>query len=186
MSSDAKRSSRRTPWGVLVATALLLLMSACASTRPGRQDTAAPAMSAGANDAASGQSVAPGDGPPNYVDNNRWKQPAALSDADRRVAEDAAHRISPALVKLRTAGDFAPASTHRVLLELGFPATAIIVKPMRVPLGAPASSTPDGVVYAVRLGAACVTGDISPDGVLAQVSGVVAEFDGGCLEPFTH
>ena len=103
----------------------------------GRQDTAAPATSAGASDAASGQPGPPGDGPPNYIDNNRWKQPAALSDADRRVAEDAAHRIRPALVKLRTVGDFAPASTQRVLLELGFPAATIIVKPMRVPSGRP-------------------------------------------------
>jgi len=181
-----ERSNRRTPSVVLVTTTLLLLTSACAATRPGRPDAAAPAMSAGASDAASGPPVPPGDGPPNYADNNRWKQPTALSDADRRVAEDAADRIRPALVKLHAAGDFAPASTQRALVVLGFPATTVIVKPMRAPLEAPGSAAPDGVVYAVRVGAGCVTGDVRPEGVLVQVSGVVAEFDGGCLEPDTH
>lgn len=128
----------------------------------------------------------PGDGPPNYADNNRWKQPTALSDADRRVAEDAANRIRPALVKLQTAGDFAAASTRRALLVLGYPASNVIVKAMHAPLAAPASASPVGVVYAVRVGAACVTGDVRPERVSVQVTGVVAEFDGGCLEPDTH
>jgi hypothetical protein len=143
-------------------------------------------MSARASDAASGPPIPPGDGPPNYADNNRWKQPTALSDADRRVAKDAADRIRPALVKLRAAGDFAPASTQRALVVLGFPATTVIVKPMRAPLEASGLAAPDGVVYAVHVGAGCVTGDVRPEGVLVQVSGVVAEFDGGCLEPDTH
>jgi hypothetical protein len=181
-----ERSGRRTVSVALITTALLLAMSACAQTRPGPPDGVAPAMSVGASDAANSPSAPPGDGPPNYADNNRWKQPTALSDADRRVAEDAADRIRPALAKLRAAGDFAPASTQHALLGLGFPATTVIVKPMRAPLAAPSSAAPVGVVYAVRVGAGCVTGDIRPERVLVQVSGVVAEFDGGCLEPDTH
>ena len=131
-------------------------------------------MSAGASDAASSPPIPPGDGPPNYGDTNR------------RVAEDAADRIRPALLRLRSAGDFAAASTQRTLVALGFPATTVIVKPMRAPLAAPGSAVPDGVVYAVRVGAGCVTGDVRPEGVRVQVSGVVPEFDGGCLEPDTH
>jgi len=180
-----ERSGSTTPSIVVGTTALLLAMSACAATGPG-QGSAAPATSAASTAVASGRPVPPGDGPPNYGDNSRWKQPTTLSDADRRVAEAAADRIRPALAKLRAARDFSTASTQRTLLVLGFPAATVIVKPMRAPLAAPGSAAPDGVVYAVRVGAGCVTGDVRPERVLAQVSGVVAEFDGGCLEPDTH
>jgi hypothetical protein len=126
-----------------------------------------------------------GDGPPNHADNNGWKQRHDLSPDDQRLAGQAADRIRPELAKLRTAGDFAPDSTRRMLLNLGYPSGDVEVTPMRTPGGWSSPQPPAGAVFAVHLGrAACVLGDVRPERVLVEVRGSATEY--GCLEPFSH
>ncbi|BCJ61862.1 hypothetical protein Jiend_52840 [Micromonospora endophytica] len=123
------------------------------------------------------------DAPPNHADNNGWKQRHELSAADQRTGQRLAAQIRPRLDELRAAGDFAPASTQRALLDLGIKADAIEVTAMRPPIGQEAS--PPGAVYAVRFAdVGCVIGDVRPDRVMVEVTGSAAEF--GCLEPFSH
>ncbi|MGW0504328.1 DUF6993 domain-containing protein [Micromonospora sp. NPDC003241] len=123
------------------------------------------------------------DAPPHYGDNNGWKRRHELSKADQRTGKKLAARIRPKLEALRTAGDFAPASTWRALLDLGIKAEVIEVTGMRAPIGQ--DEPPPGAVYAVRFAeVGCVIGDVRPERVMVEVTGSAAEF--GCLEPFSH
>jgi hypothetical protein len=149
-------------------------------------DVTAPEVTApGA--AASASSVATptgaGDGPPNYADNNGWKQRHELTAAEKTEGEQLADRIRPALADLRAAQDFAPESTRQALLGLGISPDRMGVTAMRQPSWM--DSVPPGAVFEVHFGAAgCVTGDVRPERLLVEVRGAAAEF--GCLEPYTH
>ncbi|MBM2615073.1 hypothetical protein JIG36_05800 [Actinoplanes sp. LDG1-06] len=127
-------------------------------------------------DGAGDQAPPPGDGAPHQAENNGWKQRHELTAEEQRAGDALAARIRPALTGLRASGDFAPASTRRVLLALGLATEDVQVNEMR---------TPPGTVFAVTFPeAGCVIGDVRPERVLVEVTGAAAEF--GCLEPFTH
>ncbi|GIJ30825.1 hypothetical protein Vqi01_59870 [Micromonospora qiuiae] len=120
---------------------------------------------------------------PNHAGNNGWKQRHELSAADQRTGQKLAAQIRPRLEALRAAGDFAPASTQRALLDLGIKADAIEVTAMRPPTGQ--ETPPTGAVYAVHFAnVGCVIGDVRPERVMVEITGSAAEF--GCLEPFSH
>ncbi|HEX5198335.1 hypothetical protein ACFQS1_03675 [Paractinoplanes rhizophilus] len=172
----------------LPAAVLGLALAGCA--QPGTRDgdtaplpspsTSSPASAASPSAAASAalpeQTLPPGDGAPHQAENNGWKQRHELTPDEQRTGDALAARIRPKLAALRTAGDFAPASTRDALLGLGLPPDDVQVTEMR---------TPPGAVFAVHFpDAGCVIGDVRPDRLLVEVTGAGAEF--GCLEPYTH
>ncbi|WP_240742141.1 hypothetical protein [Micromonospora zingiberis] len=163
---------------------LAVLALGCAA--PGTRDGDVPAVPTNtpASSAVVAEPTGPqADAPPNHADNNGWKQRHELSAADQRTGQKLAARIRPKLEALRAAGDFAPASTQRELLELGIKAAAIEVTAMRPPTGQ--ETPPPGAVYAVHFAnVGCVIGDVRPDRVMVEVTGSASEF--GCLEPFSH
>ncbi|GAA0898508.1 hypothetical protein GCM10009557_73820 [Virgisporangium ochraceum] len=177
---------------MVLANVVLLMVNRDAETKPragdGPRPTASgplsstgtssspsrPSSSSGAPDA--GAATPPGDGPPNHVDNNAWKQGNDPSADDQAAGEDLADRVRAALEVLRAAGDLTTASTRQAFLDLGVGSEAITVRSMREAAGA---------VFGVRVGGrGCVVGDVRPERVLVQVRGAAAEY--GCLEPFTH
>ncbi|GIJ11872.1 DUF6993 domain-containing protein [Micromonospora andamanensis] len=166
------------------AAALTLLAFGCAA--PGTRAGGPEATPTSGQPSPSVVAVPTGpqaDAPPNHGDNNSWKQRRELSEADERTGKKLAVRIRPKLEALRAAGDFAPASTRRALLDLGIKADAIEVTAMRTPTGQ--ETTPPGAVYAVHFAqVGCVIGDVRPERVMVEVTASAAEF--GCLEPFSH
>jgi hypothetical protein len=163
--------------GLLAAGVALLAGAGCA--RPPAAPSATPSPSAGT------PTYQPGDQPPNYADNNRWKQRRELSTADRSLAEDVAARIRPQLEGLRASGDLAPGSVRDVLLGAGMAAADIVALPIAKPWWWTSPQPPAGVLFAIHIGqTGCVVGDLRPERVLVEVKGVAAEF--GCLEPVTH
>ncbi|MEU5552188.1 hypothetical protein ABZ738_20675 [Micromonospora sp. NPDC047793] len=166
------------------ATSLALLPLGCAAPGTRAGDVQATPPSATASAAVVPEPTGPrADAPPRHGDNNRWKRRHELSEADQRAGEKLAARIRPKLEALRAAGDYAPASTQRALLDLGIKAEAIEVTGMRAPIGQDAP--PPGAVYAARFAeAGCVIGDVRAERVMVEVTGAAAEF--GCLEPFSH
>ncbi|MEV2239241.1 hypothetical protein [Micromonospora sp. NPDC049891] len=173
----------KTRWSV-AAAALAALLLGCAAPGTGGDDVQAAPTSTSASPSAVAEPAAPqADAPPNHADNNGWKRRHELSAADQRTGQKLAARIRPKLEALRAAGDFAPASTQRVLLDLGITAEAVEVTAMRTPIHQ--DTPPPGAVYAVRFAdVGCVIGDVRPDRVMVEVTGSAAEF--GCLEPFSH
>jgi hypothetical protein len=170
---------RRLLWPVVLAS--LSMVAGCAGQRaagpvfPGPEVTVSASAPVDAGPA--------GDQPPNYADNNGWKQRHELSAAEQKEGDQLVARIEPVLAELRAAGDFTPESTRRALLGLGLEAGRVGVTAMRQPSWM--DSVPPGAVFEVRFGAAgCVTGDVRPERLLVHVSGAAAEF--GCLEPYTH
>ncbi|GIJ81100.1 hypothetical protein Xph01_55320 [Micromonospora phaseoli] len=169
----------------LVAAALLAVLAlGCAAPGTRVDDVQAIPTSAPASPAVVAEPTDPqADAPPNHADNNGWKRRHELSAAEQRTGRKLAARIRPKLEALRAAGDFAPASTQRALLDLGIKADTIEVTAMRPSIGQ--ETPPPGTVYAVRFASlGCVAGDVRPDRVLVEVTGSAAEF--GCLEPFSH
>jgi hypothetical protein len=131
------------------------------------------------------QDAGPGDAPPNYADNNSWKQRSELSAADKKEGDRLAGRIRPLLTDLRAAGDFAPESTRAALLGLGLAADKVGVSPMRASVLSGSEQVPAGAVFEVHFGErGCIIGDIRPERLLIEVRGSAAEY--GCLEPYTH
>ncbi|MEV4712797.1 hypothetical protein [Micromonospora sp. NPDC049374] len=169
----------------MAAASLAVLLLGCAAPGTGGDDAQAIPTSTSASPTALAKPAAPrADAPPNHADNNGWKRRRELSAADQRTGQKLAARIRPKLEALRAAGDFAPASTQRVLLDLGITADAIEVTAMRTPIGQE-TTPPPGAVYAVRFAdVGCVIGDVRPERVMVEVRGSAAEF--GCLEPFSH
>ncbi|SNY55197.1 DUF6993 domain-containing protein [Paractinoplanes atraurantiacus] len=176
----------------VVAAVFGLVALGCA--RPGAGDgdssplvTATPSPPASAAslppDGADAQAQPPGDGAPHQAENNGWKQRHDLTAEEQRTGDALAARIRPKLTALRSAGDFAPASTQRALLSLGLDADQVQVTTMRAPIGE--SAPPPGAVFAVHFPeAGCVIGDVRPERLQIEVTGAAAEF--GCLEPFSH
>ncbi|MEU6024173.1 hypothetical protein [Micromonospora sp. NPDC047134] len=181
------RAGKVTGPAVAVSLAVLALGCAAPGTRDGDAqaiptETSSPATSSSPAGVAEPTGRQP-DAPPNHGDNNGWKRRHELSAADERAGRELAARIRPSLEALRAAGDFAPASTQRALLDLGIQPDAIQVTTMRPPTGQ--ETPPPGAVYAVRFGTVgCVIGDVRPDRVMVEVTGSAVEF--GCLEPFSH
>jgi hypothetical protein len=175
-------------------TAAVLGLVALGCAQPGARDgDSSPLLSpspslpvptpSSPRDGADGQALPPGDGAPHQADNNGWKQRHKLTAGEQSVGDAIAARIRPKLAALRTAGDFAPASTRQALIELGLRPDDVQVTAMRPSSGS--GTSPPGAVYAVRFaGAGCVIGDVRPDRLLVEVTGAGAEF--GCLEPYTH
>jgi hypothetical protein len=175
-------------------TAAVLGLVALGCAQPGARDgdtsplpspsPSRPAPTASTpQDDADGQAPPPGDGAPHQADNNGWKQRHELTAEEQRAGDALAARIQPKLAALRTAGDFAPASTRQALLGLGLSADDVQVTAMRPPLDS--ATPPPGAVFAVRFaGAGCVIGDVRPERLLVEVTGAGAEF--GCLEPDSH
>lgn len=184
----------RTRYAGRWVTAAVLGLVALGCAQPGTRDgdtaplpsssPSGPAPTASTpQDDADGQALQPGDGAPHEADNNGWKQRHELTADEQRAGDALAARIQPKLAALRTAGDFAPASTRQALLGLGLPPDDVQVNSMRPPLDS--DTPPPGAVFAVRFaGAGCVIGDVRPDRLLVEVTGAGAEF--GCLEPYSH
>lgn len=170
---DHARSNMDRMRRILCALVPVILLAGCANVAPPTHLAPAdpsPSMSP-ISAASTGSNVAP-----HEAENNGWKQRHDLTDAERQAGEQAAARIRPQLLRLRTAGDFSLDSTRRTLVALGFPATDIQVEPMH--------DGSAGAVFAVHAGRACVDGDVRPERVLVRVEGSAAEF--GCLEPLSH
>ncbi|SFD05441.1 hypothetical protein SAMN05216284_110126 [Micromonospora sediminimaris] len=170
---------------LVAAAPMAVLLLGCAAPGAGGDDVQATPTSTSPSPTVVAKPAAPQAGVPNnHADNNGWKRRHELSTADQRTGQKLAARIRPRLEALREAGDFAPESTLRVLLDLGIEADAIEVTTMRTPIG-PETTPPPGAVYAVRFAdVGCVIGSVRPDRVMARVTGSAAEF--GCLEPFSH
>ena len=167
----------RVTTGLLAAGVVLIAGAGCA--RPTATPSATPSSSAGT------PTHRPGDQPPNYADNNRWKQRQELSAADRSLAEDVAARIRPQLDRLRATGDLSPGSVRDVLLGAGMAPADVVALPIPTPWWWTSPQPPAGALFAIHIGqTGCVVGDLRPERVLVEVKGVAAEF--GCLEPVTH
>nr|QLJ96894.1 hypothetical protein HZU44_18600 [Micromonospora carbonacea] len=166
------------------AALLTLLALGCAAPGTRVRDVEAIPTSAPGSPAVVAEPTGPqADVPPNHGDNNGWKQRHGLSEADQRTGKKLAARIRPKLEALRAAGDFAPASTQRALLDLGIKADAIEVTGMRPSIAQ--ETPPPGAVYAVHFAeVGCVIGDVRPERVMVEVTAAAAEF--GCLEPFSR
>lgn len=179
-------------------TAAVLGLVALGCAQPGTRDgdtaplpsagpsSPASAVSAGPSSLAptfSARALPPGDGAPHEAENNGWKQRHELTADEQRAGDALAARVRPKLAALRTAGDFAPASTRQALLALGLGPDDVQVTGMRTPLDS--ATPPPGAVFAVHFPeAGCVIGDVRPERLLVEVTGAGAEF--GCLEPYTH
>ena len=184
----------RTRYAGRWVTAAVLGLVALGCARPGAGDgdssplpSPSPSRPAATTstpqDNADGQALPPGDAAPHQADNNAWKQRHELTAEEQRAGDVLAARIRPKLTALRTAGDFAPASTRQALLGLGLRPDDVQVTAMWPLLVS--ETPPPGAAFAVRFaGAGCVIGSVRPDRLQIEVTGASAEF--GCLEPSTH
>jgi len=167
---------RRVRLGV---TAVLLGLMAVGCAGPKLAPLTPPTPSV----AVSSTTDPPGDSAPHNAENNSWKQRHELTVDEQRAGDVLAARMRLTLAELRSAQEFAPDATLTALLALGLQPEQVMVKAMRTPLSMDAP--PPGAVFAVQFGGSgCVVGDIRPDRLLIEVTGVAAEF--GCLEPDTH
>jgi hypothetical protein len=161
------RMGAMSTYRTLIVAAMALALSGCAHLPA--PDPVGPSPTA---------TLPAGDSAPHNAENNGWKQRSELSAADRRLGEEAAARIRPALEGQRAKGDFTPEGTRATLVGLGYPAERVQVATMHDP-------TITGAVFAVRVGErGCVIGDVQPLRMQVEVQGSAAEF--GCLEPFSH
>jgi hypothetical protein len=176
----------------VTAAVLGLIALGCARPGPGDGDssplpspsTARPSATASTPQAeTAGPALLPGNAAPHQADNNSWKERHELTAAEQRAGDALAARIRPKLKALRTAGDFAPASTEWALVGLGLRPDDVQVQEIRSVLSS--DDPPAGAAFAVRFpDAGCVIGSVRPDRLDVKVTGAAAEF--GCLEPSTH
>ncbi|MFD1149339.1 hypothetical protein [Saccharothrix hoggarensis] len=122
------------------------------------------------------------DGPPNPVENNRWKHRPPLSAGDHAAALTAAGLVRPELERLCRERIFGLDAARGVFTAAGYPANDVHVQPFTASAD---GATPPGVVYTLRLGdRACVMGHVRPDEVLLVVDGTNGE--GTCIEARSH
>jgi hypothetical protein len=118
---------------------------------------------------------------PHQAENNGWKERRPLSKGDHEAASAAAAKLDPALRDVCARQDYTVDAVREVLLDKGFAADAFGVTGLRQPLSGEAAT---GVVYELRVGGACVVGDLRPHRLRTWIEGPTRE--GGCLEPVTH
>lgn len=103
----------------------------------------------------------PGDGPPNYADNNGFMVPFPLHGRQRCAGLAQVQRITTALQPLLAQHDFVPADTAARLVGLGYAADKVVA----------VQNGPTGVSFTVDLLPICLEGTLDRASVQAQAHG---------------
>lgn len=122
-----------------------------------------------------------GDGAPHWAENNGWRQARELTPEEQKAADAAAARLLPALERLRDEKAFTIDAMRATLVAAGYKPDEMQLMLFQAPSWWTEPQPPVGVVFAVRVGRGCVSGDIRPESVQARGHGTYAE--SGCLEP---
>ncbi|MEV4433145.1 hypothetical protein [Streptomyces sp. NPDC049585] len=166
--------------GVLPVAVLAVLAAGCGTERAGSDAAgakASPSASAAASAAAdfpcpgesrlatprstSGSSTPEGPPADHYAENHGFKVPLPLHGQKRCEGLAAAGRVKGALEPLRGRGDFAPESTRRALIALGYPAEKV----RSYQNGA------TGVGFLVDAASLCLEGTMSSGSIRAEAFG---------------
>ena len=163
--------------GLLLASAVALLLAGCAGRTPGG---VAPAdvLSASPTPTAACPQIDGADLPPDCVpydpdnamaQNERYRDRMEMSAASRAAAEEAVVALRPALEQLRSSGEVSPDSVQAALQDAGLDGIQMIGDERGTEFSA---NGPEG---------SCIFGVVSDDPLTVEVGGYV--MDGGCFTP---